>query len=204
MVERDVTAYLGSGKLFYRHIPSRDFPGGQNEDGSVWGGKTYVVKSPDIDTVLWIKALTMNGVNAYESGGRITAEDLAKSRLDDREEADLYEKVLGATGPEMRADGVAGDDYDLIALDAYISISVAPQVADFALAARGAEGNAPARPNRATRRAPAKTTGTRATRKTLAGSKSSPASSDTPAQTPRSGSTRSSTSAPRKPRAPKD
>jgi hypothetical protein len=62
------------------------------------GGKTYVVPGPSAETGLWAQRLIESGKAAYF--GKATAE------LDDDEETNVYQRVLGPAFDEMVANGV--------------------------------------------------------------------------------------------------
>lgn len=137
----------------------------------------YAVPSPDAKTGLWLAGLADIGARAAR-GDEVDAKALAKIRLDDNEERTLYQRVLGNAYDEMVADGVKWTALQRMGQDAYLCFALSQEVADVAL------GEAPARANRATRRATAKTAGRRSAR----------ASTGTATPTRRRASTGSSTS----------
>lgn len=67
------------------------------------GGKTYVVPSPDAKTGLWAQGM-MTAAVQIRAGE--TPDGLEALVLDDDEERDLYERLLGDAYAEMVADGV--------------------------------------------------------------------------------------------------
>lgn len=188
MAVRDLADYFDSG-LDYPNVPSKLHP----------EGKTYRVESPDAATGLWLTQLAhLGGKAAF--GLSISASDLASLKLDDDQERDLYQRVMGCTSEcravgedgtvgapcgstydEMVADAVAWTVLQKIAQDAYLFFAIDEAMANTRL---GSPGEAPARANRATRRTAAKT----------AGRKSARASTASGSRTPKPASTASSTS----------
>lgn len=164
-------------------------------------GKLYRVPSPDALTGARLTYQAAIGLKIGRGEGITDAEKAAVS-LDDAAEDDFYKDTLGPVYDEMLTDGVTWALLQATAKDAYLCITGNEGLADFSLASAkvdaaarsaadddgspAAEGEASARPNRATRRAvsPPK----------KAGSKSSPASTATRARTPARTSTRSSKS----------
>jgi hypothetical protein len=68
-------------------------------------GKKYVIESPDAETGLLCQRIMASAATVM-AGGEISEEDTAKIRLDDEEERDLYERLLGAAWGQMFADKV--------------------------------------------------------------------------------------------------
>jgi hypothetical protein len=104
-------------------------------------GKTYRVESPDAKTGLFLAGLANVGVKAA-SGGDVAAADVEKLDLDDDEERDFMEMVLGDTFAELIADGVSWMKIQRLSRYCFIHFAVGEEAAD----------EAPA-PNRAARRA---------------------------------------------------
>lgn len=170
MAKRNLSEFFDDG-LEYEGIPSSKFP----------DGKSYRVASPDAKVGLWLQSMAELATVAT-TGANLTESARKRLILDDDEERNLYERVLGATWDEMLEDGVAWMLLQKIGQDAYIYFAMSEQHANAALERLG-EGRA--RPaNRATRR----------TAKKTAGSKSKKASGATRARTRARASTPSSTS----------
>lgn len=169
MADRDLSAFFDEG-LTYTAVPSKAFPAPE--------GKAYRVSSPDAKTGLWLNATAQFGQMAA-TGAKLTESALARLRLDDDEERDFYQRVLGAAFDEMIDDGVDWMLLQKIGQDAYLNFAMSEQAADAALERLG---KAQPRPNRATRR----------TTQRKAGSKSSRASTGTQARTRGRASTPSS------------
>lgn len=75
-------------------------------------GKTYVIPPPDIPTGRYITKVMSIGMQATE--GHMPSDAAVKSiKLDDDEEADLYQRILGPVADKMVADGVSFNDYAL-------------------------------------------------------------------------------------------
>lgn len=68
-------------------------------------GKTYVVKSPNAATGLFVQSL-MSAAQMSRAGLTVDAAD-ARLVLDDEDERNLYQRVLGDTFDELVADDVA-------------------------------------------------------------------------------------------------
>lgn len=138
--------FLEDDSLTLTGIPSDKFP----------NGKDYVVQSPDAETGMRLAA--MGDVILRASFGHdIDQRTKDKFKLDDDEERELMDEVLGETGEEMIADGVKW-----VHLRGIIKYTFA----HFALGAEQAEkmkengilsGKAPEPSNRAERRQKPKT-----------------------------------------------
>ena len=68
-------------------------------------GKTYVVQSVDAKTGLWCQRMMHVAVTAV-AGLSMSEADAASLDLDDHQELDLYQRVLGDAYDEMVADGL--------------------------------------------------------------------------------------------------
>lgn len=66
-------------------------------------GKTYVIPSPDAKTGLWCQRII---ALAGKGKDGLTDDDAASLRLDDDEERDLFQRLLGDAFEEMVADGL--------------------------------------------------------------------------------------------------
>jgi hypothetical protein len=184
MALRDLGAFLEDDGLEYP-LPAASFRTKPGEEPRFPDGKTYKVPSPDARTGLWLTGLADTAMAALR-GGAMTAGERERLKLDDDEEKSLYQRVLGPVYDEMIADGVSWTALQKVGQDAYLTFAMSEQIADAALAG---QGEAKARPNRATRRAAKKT----------AGRKSAPASGAA-TRTPSPAATGSSTS----PRGPEE
>ncbi|QXJ40748.1 hypothetical protein [Curtobacterium phage Parvaparticeps] len=129
-------------------------------------GKEYKVASPDAQTGLTLTALTNLGMRAA-SGETLTPDDGKELVLDDDDERDLYDRVLGDTYAELKADNVPWVSIQRLGQYAMIYFGMSAQAATEALSKGVLLGEA-ARPNRAQRR---KTPKTPADRQASAGSK---------------------------------
>lgn len=134
MAIKDLSSYLGDDAI--------DFP---------IDGKTYRVESPDAKTGLFLASLANVGVKAA-SGADVGQADVDKLNLDDDEEHDLMEMVLGDTLAELIADGVKWTKIQRLNKYCFIYFAIGEDAADEALKSGALTGEAPA-PNRAARRA---------------------------------------------------
>lgn len=69
------------------------------------GGKVYKVMSVDAATGLWCQRMMHVATTAY-AGLEVSEADAGSLVLDDDQERNLYQRVLGATYDEMVADGL--------------------------------------------------------------------------------------------------
>lgn len=118
-------------------------------------GKEYRVPSPDFKTGLSLTALTNLGVRAA-NGETISPDDTESLELDDDDERDLYERVLGSAYHELKADNVPWVSIQRLGQYAMIYFGMSSQAAQSALDQGVLLGEA-ARPNRAQRRSQSKT-----------------------------------------------
>ncbi|MCW2496349.1 hypothetical protein [Jatrophihabitans sp.] len=186
MAVRDLSAFYDEA-LEYPDVPwRRRLDPDDPESAFITGVSTYRVASPDAKTGLYLTTVAKIGVQAAV-GRPVSDADMAKLHLNDEDERELYQVVLGETYQQMIADGVSWNLLQKIGQDAYLSFAINEDTANAVLAMAAAQlGEAPARPNRATRRAATRT------RPRKDGSKSSPVSTGTQAQTRGRTSTRSS------------
>jgi hypothetical protein len=152
----------------------REFVDGRHLDLPI-DGKTYRVHDVDADTGVWVQKAVDLGIAAHQG------KDVDGAVLDDDEERGAYERVLGDTYEEMRADGVEWGDLKHAAITAMIWIAFDQETAE-KYWETGDKGEAAAPetpgPNRASRRASsaavrktrsrASTSTTRASRSTTA------------------------------------
>lgn len=186
MAVRDLSAFFDE-VLEYPDVPwSRLSDPDDPESRKLTGVTTYKVASPDAKTGLYLSTIAKIGVSAA-MGQDVPPSELEKLKLDDDDERGLYEVVLGDTYAQMVADGVPWTLLQHIGQDAYLTFALNEDTANATLIMAASRlGKSRTQPNRAARRA-----GTRTPKKT-AGSKSSRASSGTPARTRNPGSTPSS------------
>lgn len=85
-------------------------------------GKIYRIPSPDAETGLWCQRVFEMGVRA-ESGQKVSAVQTAKLKLDDDEERELYDRVLGPAKQEMIDDGLTWARISAVAQTAIIWIA---------------------------------------------------------------------------------
>jgi len=126
-------------------IPSREYP----------AGRAYLVPSPD--GVTGARMVALAGIAAKKNADlEVTAADLEKLNLNDQEEQDFMEMVLGNAYAEMMADGVKWQRISRLGQYAFVFITQGEQAAADAAKAGLFSGKAPAR-NRAQKRAATKT-----------------------------------------------
>ncbi|NRQ31277.1 hypothetical protein HII36_05420 [Nonomuraea sp. NN258] len=120
------------------------------------GGKWYRVPAPDAEVGLLCQRLMHAGL-AAEQGQAVDdpkLTELVEVVLNDEEERDLYQRILGPTWDELRADGVSWPKIQHVGATALVWIAAGKDAAAKVWASGGTTGEAPA-PNRATRRATA-------------------------------------------------
>ncbi|MEV4472805.1 hypothetical protein [Nonomuraea sp. NPDC049504] len=119
------------------------------------GGKTYVIPAPDAEVGLLCQRL-MHASLAAQSGEQVDdpkLNELAEVVLNDDEERDLYQRVLGPVWDELVRDGVSWPKVQHVGATAMVWVAAGEDAAA-KIWARGGAGEASA-PNRATRRATA-------------------------------------------------
>lgn len=109
------------------------------------GGKEYVVPSPNAETGLWCQGMLAAGVAVH--AGR-QPEGIAE--LDDEQENNLYQRVLGPVWGELQADGVPWTRIRHAGITAFLWAAGNEDLAS-AFWESGGRGEAPA-PNRKARR----------------------------------------------------
>lgn len=114
-------------------------------------GKTYTVQSPDAKTGLWLSSLANVGVKAA-GDQQVTEAELEKLQLNDDEERDFAQQVLGKTYDELIFDGVPWVKIQKLIRYCFVAFAIGIEAADEALANGALSGEAGA-PNRAARRA---------------------------------------------------
>ncbi|WP_433355635.1 DUF7426 family protein [Microtetraspora malaysiensis] len=117
------------------------------------GGKWYRIPAPDAEVGLLCQRLMHAGM-AAEPGEPVDdpkLNELASVVLNDDQERDLYQRVLGPVFDELRADGVTWPKIQHVGATATVWVAAGKEAAAKVWAAGGV-GEAPA-PNRATRRA---------------------------------------------------
>lgn len=133
--------YLEDDALEIPGIPSERYP----------DGKTYVIKSPSAKVGARLAAV---GDIAVKVGAGIEVDeaDAAKLKLDDGEESDLMEQVLGETRAEMVDDGVTWTHLRGIMKYAFIYYAIGAEQAETALKNGVMSGKAQGPVNRQERR----------------------------------------------------
>lgn len=121
-------------------------------------GKVYVIPSPDAETGLSLTAM-VNLANKAASGQLATEEQAKEAaeelELDDNDERDLYERVLGTAYAELREDNVPWTAIQRLGQYCLIYFGMSAQAATRALQTGVLLGEA-AGPNRAEKRHPGK------------------------------------------------
>lgn len=118
-------------------------------------GKTYFIPSPDAETGMRLSALAEIAVKVNKAID-VNERDVRRLHLDDTEEREFAQQVLGPVYEELIEDGVSWVRLQRITQYAYVHFAFSPEAAREA-ADRGVfAGKAPAR-NRAERRAKPKT-----------------------------------------------
>ncbi|GAA4600341.1 hypothetical protein GCM10023194_81410 [Planotetraspora phitsanulokensis] len=118
------------------------------------GGKTYVIQPPSAEVGLLCQRLMQASI-AHESGQDVDGEGLNKLAqvvLDDDQERDLYQRILGATFDELVADGVDWAKVQHVGTTALVWVAAGEDAAAKIWEDRSGEAAAP---NRATRRSTA-------------------------------------------------
>lgn len=133
----DLGSYLDDDALDTPPIPSTKHP----------AGRSYRIPSPDADTGVRLTAMVTLGV-AFASGADLDQREAKKLKLDDNQEKDFLEDVLGSAYGEMVADGVSWTRIQRLGRYCLLHFTLGPEAA----ADEVQRGEAPA-PNRATRRA---------------------------------------------------
>ena len=148
MTSPDLTAFgdfLDDDGFTTPPIPSREHP----------EGKAYKVPSPD--GVTGARMVALAGIAAKKNADiEVTAADLDKLNLNDQQETEFMEQVLGTAYAEMIADGVSWQRISRLGQYAFVFITQGEQAATDAAKAGIFSGKAPAR-NRAQTRAATKT-----------------------------------------------
>ena len=150
MTAPDLTAFgdfLDDDGFTTPPIPSRAFP----------EGKAYLVPSPD--GVTGARLVALAGIAAKQNANlEVTAADLDKLNLNDQEERDFMQMVLGTAYAEMMADGVSWQRISRLGQYAFVFVTQGEKAATDAAKAGVFSGKAPAR-NRAQTRAATKSAG---------------------------------------------
>ncbi|UBU16678.1 DUF7426 family protein [Nonomuraea gerenzanensis] len=119
------------------------------------GGKVYVIPAPDAEVGLLCQRLMHASLQA-EQGETVDdpkLNELAEVVLNDDEERDLYQRILGPVWDELHADKVKWPRIQHVGATALVWVAAGKEAAA-KIWASGGTGEAPA-PNRATRRATA-------------------------------------------------
>lgn len=130
-------------------------------------GRQYQIDAPDGVTGLRLATLADMTIKASR-GAELGEADVRRLRLDDREERDFLEQVLGGAFEDMLTDGVRWPHIKRLGMYAFIYFGISEEAAD-AAAERGlfqGKAVAPTATNRTARR-----TGTRGTSSASGGSR---------------------------------
>lgn len=100
-------------------IPSRAHP----------EGKLYTVPSPDAETGVRLTALA-DIARKQQQGVRVSERDVARLHLNDEEEREFAQQVMGTCYDEMMQDGVAWVTIQKVMNYAYIYFAMGRDVAD--------------------------------------------------------------------------
>lgn len=92
----DLGSYLDDDAIDTPTIPSTKHP----------AGRSYRIPSPDAATGVRLTAMVTLGV-AFATGAELDERDADKLKLDDEQEKDFLEEVLGSAYGELIADGVS-------------------------------------------------------------------------------------------------
>lgn len=135
-------SFLDDDALVIPGVKSREHP----------DGKSYTIPSPDADTGARFAALAEIAMKVHR-GVDVSESDLRRLRMDDDEEREFMEQVLGDALAELKADGVSWRRLQMLTQYAYIYFAYGPEQAA-AASQNGliSSGKATA-PNRAARRA---------------------------------------------------
>lgn len=149
----DLAAFLSDDALRLPPIKSRKHP----------NGKSYTVPSPDAETGLWLNSVANLGIlAAADEGGQVLSpQQKASLELDDNDERNFHQRVLGTAYDEMLADGVSWVVLTRLSSYVFTYYGISPEVANDAMKA-GAFGG-PKAPARPADRQPAKPRSTRST-----------------------------------------
>lgn len=140
----DLAAFLTDDALKLPPIKSRKHP----------NGKSYSVPSPDAETGLWLSSVANIGMLAASGQTDALSEQQKQSiELDDDDERNFHQRVLGTAYDEMLADGVPWVVLQRLSSYVFTYYGVSPEVANDAMKA-GAFGG-PKAPNRPADRQPA-------------------------------------------------
>ncbi|TMR91316.1 DUF7426 family protein [Nonomuraea basaltis] len=120
------------------------------------GGRMYVIPAPDAEVGLLCQRL-MHASLAAQEGEAVTdpkLNELADVVLNDDQEKDLYQRILGPVYDELLSDGVSWPKVQHVGATALVWVAAGKDAAAKIWASGGTTGEASA-PNRATRRATA-------------------------------------------------
>lgn len=118
-------------------------------------GKQYRIVSPDAKTGLRLNALA-DIMARREAGGDVSERDVARLRLDDKDEREFTKQLLGDALDEMVEDGCKWAHIKRLASYAFIKFGISDDAAENAVANGLLSGKAPTPPNRAAKRAKSK------------------------------------------------
>lgn len=115
-------------------------------------GKHYVIPSPDANTGLRLQGLA-ELVAKQRAKVQISERDVARLRLNDEEEREFFQQVMGTAYVEMVEDGVSWERIKRLGMYAFTYFAVGREAAEKAAREGAFSGKAPAPLNRAQRRA---------------------------------------------------
>lgn len=136
-------------------MPSREHP----------GGRSYRIPAPDAMTGLRLNTLADMTLKVTR-GVEVTEVDVKRLRLDDQEEREFLEMVLGDALAAMVADGVAWPHVQRMGMYAFVFYGISEEAANKAAENGLFRGNSSAPTNRASRRGATRTSGASAGSKT--------------------------------------
>lgn len=129
------------------------------------GGRSYRVPAPDALTGLRLNTLADMTLKVSR-GMEVGEVDVKRLRLNDQEEREFLEMVLGDALAEMIADGVAWPHVQRVGMYAFVYYGISEEAANKAAENGLFRGKASAPTNRASRRGATKTTSASAASKT--------------------------------------
>lgn len=159
----DFGSFLDDDAIDTPPIPSREHP----------DGRSYRIPSPDAATGIRLTAMVNLGVG-LASGAKMDPRDAEKLKLDDDQEKEFLEEVLGSAYIQLVADGVSWVRIQRLGRYCLLYFTLGPEAAASEAQGGAKPGEAPA-PNRETRRASSRAssvTDLSSNRGTTAGTKS--------------------------------
>jgi len=121
------------------------------------GGKVYTIPSPDATTGIFLTAMANLGIRAAKGDKDLTEADVKSLKLNDAEEKDLVEVVLGTAYQELIDDGISWEKIRRLSQYAFAYYAMGPQAAVKGVESGAFTGKAPEK-NRAARRSSTRAT----------------------------------------------